>query len=249
MTLVVTPEEGFSKWSEKKADLFQLAKAQKHEDHVLHRFKWAYLLHVDSDQFDGGKQPEDHSFYSEFRSGDRYVDRSDEAVEVLLSKFKDQYNIHVEAIKDDWDHVFPLLDQMVEKYWGRLGAMFIKRAVAGRISIIFTCTGVDLATDIGKTVASLFGQFETVADIYTDGRIHVHGPVFYSGGRIFWHSFMRTMGFSTVAGPKYQIFEEIQQLAKNENFFGVSNLVALLSRFWDKKTHFGLYIGQSKLEI
>jgi len=245
MAIVVKPEEGFHTWLEKKADVYQLATAKNQGEHILHPFKWAYLLHVDFDQFDG-HQPEDHFFYSNFRHGDEYVDRSDEKVAELLNKFGKNYNIHIENLNVNWDAIFPLLDQMIEKYWGQFGAMFIQPSTK---TIFFTCSGVELATAMTKTAVALFGTTKNDAIEDLDGKIHVEGPVFYSGGRIFWHSFMRTMGFSTIKGPKYQIFEEIERLVQEKNFYGVSNLVDMLNRFWNKKTYFALYNGQAKLDV
>lgn len=248
MALVIRPEEGFSTWTEKKMDLLQLIKARHQGDHVLSSFGWAYLLHEDSNQFDGDYVPEDHRFYSNFRHGDEFANRSDEFVASLLKKFANDYNVHIDGIESNWDAILPLLDQIIEKHWGKFGAMFIDRSSKTHTSIIFTCVGVEQATALGKTIVELFGEY-TTTDKYVDGMIHVKGPVFYSGGRIFWHSFMRTMGFSTIKGPKYQAFAEIQKLAEKGNFFGVSNVVALLDRFWDKTTHYGLYVGQAELDI
>lgn len=243
MTLYIGPEETFSEWTKQKADLQALVKAQKHGDHHLHPFPYAYLDR--EGQFDG-HTPKDHGFFSDFLHGDRYTDRSPEEVARLLVEFVEKYNLHIDGLDEDWDVIFPLLDQIIEKYWGKLGAMFIERKTK---SITFTCNGSDLATDIGKTVVALFGSFATTSSKFADGKMHVQGPIFYSGGRIFWHSFMRTMGFSTIKGPKYQLFDEIRKYAAESDFAKVSRRVELLDRFWDRSTDYGLYNGQAKLNI
>lgn len=166
----------------------------------------------------------------------------------FLKEYKEHYNFHIRYNLNDRKLLYELLDVLLQRFWRKFNVL-VDLQESDMLNVTISCIGYNLATEIGNFIVSVFGTVLPGPFNPVFGWIHIKGPVYYSGGRVFWCSYDKYERGVFIKGPKYQLFDEIQSFINKSEYSKVLRRERSLSFIWDKTTNYGLYNGQAELDI